>query len=68
MNESESSKVGRAAYLRCKLFLDAVMKSPTLTPRQKDALRGQALRGDLEGARRGYERLANIRKGQEAEA
>ena len=44
-------------FVAIRAFMDMVRKSKTLTWQQKDTLCGQAKSGDLEGARKGYEKI-----------
>ena len=61
------SNVERGWYVTVKPFLDMVRKSKTLTPQQKSTLCGQAIHGDMKGARAGYAKLANVRAKAESE-
>ena len=58
MQKSDGA-ITREAYMRCNQFTD-LLKRSTLTEQQKRTLRGQALHGDLEGARKGYRRLTTM--------
>ena len=68
-----SERTDSGWYVTIKPFMDMVRKSRTLTPQQKSTLCGQAIHGDLKGARAGYAKLANVRakaqtESEEAEA
>lgn len=47
----------RENYVKAQWFLIQLSDSATLSTAQKEKLRRQALDGDLEGAREGYEKI-----------
>lgn len=65
--KAKGTRVSLEDYQRAQTFLTMVKRSRTLTPQQKSTLRGQALHGDIEGARKGYARLVNVGAERDAE-
>ena len=62
--EQEGQKYTRQAYLDAKPFLDLLRDYRRRLPHQQlSTLRGQALSGDLEGARKGLETILSRTKG-----
>ena len=61
---SQEDDADRYNYIRCKNFRGMLNASKTLTAQQKATLWGQARKGDLDGAMRGYKKLVSVREGE----
>ena len=57
IRQATGERPSRATYARCNSFLNTLKRSPYLTLQQRRTLWGQAIHGDIDGARKGFERI-----------